>query len=258
MKFNFLDLPERANKKRNSGITHVLDKGLGLNAAEDLLSTASKYIDIIKLGWGTGYITTNIKEKIRLYQKADIPVCFGGTFFELAIMEGKYNDYIKTLSSLNISHIEISNGSIDLDISEKLRYIKELKKNFVVLSEVGSKDPENIYSPEKWIYFIQSELNAGAWKVITEARESGTVGIYKNTGEIRSDIIDEITNNIDPNNLIFEAPKKQQQLFLIKKYGNNVNLGNIPTNDVISLETLRLGLRGDTINIFHKDIRVNG
>jgi phosphosulfolactate synthase len=249
--FGFLSLPERSSKPRKVGITHVMDKGMGMRQIEDLLSTAAGYIDIVKLGWGTGYITENIMEKIRAYQAAGIPVCFGGTLLELAILQGRFEEFRAKAIEAGLTHVEISNGVIDMSPREKARYIKALAKDFVVLSEVGSKDSEKIIPPYKWVEYIKADQDAGAWKVICEARESGTVGLYFGTGEVRSGLIDEIAAHVDPDDLIFEAPQKAQQVWLVRKLGHETNLGNIAAGDVISLETLRLGLRAEVMPLFH-------
>jgi phosphosulfolactate synthase len=247
----FLSMPARSAKPRDIGITHVIDKGLGLRQLEDLLETASDYIDILKLGWGTAYVTQNVFAKIKMCHEAGVPVCFGGTFLELAILQGQLDAFRETAQKAGLSHVEISNGVIDMSRKEKAKYIKELARDFVVLSEVGSKDSEKIIPPYRWVELIESDLEAGAWKVICEARESGTVGLYFGTGEVRSGLIDEIVAKIDHADLIFEAPQKAQQVWLVKKFGSEVNVGNIATMEVIALETLRLGLRADTMPLFH-------
>lgn len=248
---DFLALPGRAQKPREAGLTHVLDKGLGLRQMEDLLMTASDYIDILKLGWGTGYVTQNLFDKIKIYQAAGVPVCFGGTLLELAILQGRFDACRAMASKAGVTHMEVSNGVIDMTRREKGRYIRELSKDFIVLSEVGSKDSERVIPPYRWVEYIEADLEAGAWKVICEARESGTVGLYFNTGEVRSGLVEEIVDKIDPSHLIFESPQKTQQVWLMRKLGVEVNLGNIATQDVIALETLRLGLRADTMAQFH-------
>ncbi|MBM4269319.1 MAG: phosphosulfolactate synthase [Deltaproteobacteria bacterium] len=248
---DIFSLPTRSPKPRDVGVTHVMDKGLGLHQVEDLLSTSSEYIDILKLGWGTGYVTQNILEKIRVYREAGIPVCFGGTLLEVAILQKRFDAYRETARKAGITHVEISNGVIDMSMREKAGYIRELAKEFTVLSEVGSKDSEKIIPPYRWVELIQSDLDAGAWKVICEARESGTVGLYFGSGEARAGLIDEIVAKVDPADLIFESPQKSQQVFMVRKLGSEVNLGNIAHNEVIALETLRLGLRADTMAAFH-------
>jgi phosphosulfolactate synthase len=247
---DFLELPERPGKPRNDGITHVMDRGIGLRQAQDLLETSADFIDLLKLGWGTGYITPNLADKIRFYQDFGISVYFGGTLFEIAVAQGKLNEFRKMLQDFGITHVEVSNGIIKLTIEEKKSYIRELAQDFVVLSEVGSKDKEETSDSYLWQKEIQADLDAGAWKVITEARESGTGGIYTSNGEIRYGLIDEIISQFNPSSIIFEAPQQTQQVWFIKKISHLVNLGNISTNDVIALETLRLGLRSDTMKNF--------
>jgi phosphosulfolactate synthase len=248
---DFLDLPPRPKKPRQKGITHVIDRGMGLRALEDMLDTCAEFIDIAKLGWGTGYVTANLETKIAAYQAAGIPVCFGGTLTEVAIAQGQLDALRRTLERLEIRHIEISTGVLEMSLEEKTGYIHELAKDFVVLSEVGSKDADVVVAPYRWLEEIEAELAAGAWKVIAEARESGTVGLYRKTGEVRMGLVEEIVSRVDPGKLIFEAPRKAQQVWFIRQFGPNVNLGNIATGDVIPLETLRLGLRGDTLRDFH-------
>lgn len=250
---SFLKLPERTIKSRNLGITHVIDCGMGCRQTKDLLETAANLIDFVKLGWGTSYVTQNLREKVSLYQSFDMNLLCGGTLFEVAVLQNKFDEFRKYLQKLNFKYVEVSTGSVHLPLDEKCYYIEELAKDFVVLSEVGSKYPDKIISPDIWIKNIQAELAAGAWKIIAEARESGTTGIYHKDGEVRIGLLDEIMTQVDFNDLIFEAPKKAQQVWLIKKFGHLVNLGNIAVDDVISLETLRLGLRSDTIETFHKN-----
>jgi phosphosulfolactate synthase len=244
---NFLELPQRSQKPRNMGITHTIDRGIGIRKAQDLLETSGHLIDFLKLGWGTGYVTKNLADKIKLYQDFGLSVYFGGTLFEVSVLQNKFDEFRKMLLSFNITHVEVSTGVLELALKEKAKYIRELARDFVVLSEVGSKDAEKVMAPHLWIKMIQADLEAGAWKVITEARESGTAGIYRHDGEIRAGLIDEIITQINPNQLIFEAPNKDQQVGLVKKIGPSVNLGNISVDDVIPLETLRLGLRSDTM-----------
>lgn len=250
---SFLNLPQRTSKPRNRGITHVIDRGIGLRQVQDLLESSAKYIDFIKLGWGTSYVTQNLREKIKLYQSFGINLCFGGTFFEIAVLQNKFDEFRKYLQDFNLTHVEVSTGSIHLPQEKKCHYIEDLAQDFIVLSEVGSKNPEQVIAPYIWIENIKSELAAGAWKIVAEARESGTAGIYRNNGEVRFGLIDEILSQVDSNDLIFEAPQKEQQVWSIKKLGHLVNLGNIAVDDVIALETLRLGLRSDTIETFHKN-----
>lgn len=248
---DFLDIPYRPVKPRQSGITHVIDRGIGLHTLEDTLETCAEFIDIVKLGWGTGYVTANLEDKIAAYQTAGVPICFGGTLMEAVIAQGKLGEFRRLLERLNIQHVEISSGVLAMSIEEKVGYIRELAQDFIVLSEVGRKDANAVVDPVHWVQEIEAELDAGAWKIITESRESGTVGLCNQTGEVRMELVEEIVNQVDPDQLIFEAPKKRQQVCLIKQFGSNVNLGNIAIGDIIPLETLRLGLRGDTLSDFH-------
>lgn len=244
---NFLELPQRPQKPRHTGITHVIDRGIGIRKAQDLLETSGHLIDFLKLGWGTGYVTKNLSEKIKLYQEFGLAVYFGGTLFEVSVLQNKFDKFRKMLHSYDITHVEVSTGTLELTVEEKAQYIRELARDFVVLSEVGSKDAEKVMAPYVWIKMIQADLEAGAWKAIAEARESGTAGICRHDGEIRAGLIDEIVTQINPDRLIFEAPEKSQQVWFIENFGQAVNLGNISVDDVIPLETLRLGLRSDTM-----------
>ncbi len=245
---DFLTLPDRAAKPRQVGLTHVLDKGASLAEIESLFAACGDYVDIVKLGWGTSYVTRNLREKLALYASLGVPVVLGGTLMEVAISQGRTDDFRRWVSDLGLTHVEVSDGSIVLDHDEKLALIASLAKDFTVLSEVGSKDTTAVVAPYRWVSAIETELEAGAWKVITEARESGTAGLYRPDGEIRTGLVDEIVHSIDPTRLLFEAPQKAQQVWFIKMFGPNVNLGNIHPDEVIPLETLRLGLRSDTID----------
>ena len=250
MNYKLSKIPRRTAKPREKGLTMVMDKGLSLREVEDFLSIASGYTDLVKLGFGTSYVTPFLKEKIKLYQKANIPVYFGGTLFEAFVIRKQLDDYIRLLEKYNITHCEISDGSIEISQEQKCKYIKQLSKYVTVLSEVGSKDAEKIIPPYKWIEMMQAELNAGVWKVIAEARESGNVGIFRGTGEVRSGLVEEILTKVPQEKIIWESPQKSQQVWFIKLYGSNVNLGNIAPNEVIPLETLRIGLRGDSFHFF--------
>jgi phosphosulfolactate synthase len=243
----FLDLPARPGKPRVDGLTHVIDKGLNLREIEGLFDTAGQYVDIVKLGWGTGYVTNNLEKKIALYRYFDTPIVCGGTLFEAVYARGKLDEFKRWLTDQRFSHVEISDGTIDIPRDRKLELIVEFARDFTVLSEVGSKDAEAVFAPYQWVEWIKDELAAGAWKVITEGREGGTAGIYRPTGEMRTGLVDEIVHEIAVDDLIFEAPAKESQAWFVKQFGPNVNLGNIPPDEVIPLETLRLGLRGDTL-----------
>lgn len=248
--FGIKNLPERTMGKREHGITMVMDKGLSLREAEDFLSIGLPYTDILKLGFGTSVVTPNLEQKIKLYQEAGIPVYFGGTLFEAYVVRGQFEDYLRILDKFKLTHAEVSDGSIEMHHDEKCEYIRRLSKQVTVLSEVGSKDAEKIIPPYEWIEQMESEIQAGVWKVIAEARESGTVGIFRGTGEVRSGLVAEIIRKIPIEKIIWEAPQKSQQVWFIKLYGANVNLGNIAPNELIALETLRLGLRGDSFHFF--------
>jgi phosphosulfolactate synthase len=230
---------------RSGGLTHVLDKGLGPRAWEDVLETSGVYIDVVKLGWGTAYVTPNLRRKLEVLR--DKPVVIGGTFFEVVYVKDKVDEYKRWLTDLGLTHIEISDGTVEIPRDEKLELIADLARDFTVLSEVGSKDSDVNFAPYLWVQWIKEELEAGAWKVITEARESGTAGIFRPSGEMRTGLIDEIVNEVAFADLIFEAPAKSAQAWFVKEFGPTVNLGNIPPDEVIPLETLRLGLRGDTL-----------
>jgi phosphosulfolactate synthase len=231
---------------RNGGLTHVIDKGLGPRAWEDVLETCGQYIDIVKLGWGTAYVTPNLERKLEVLRGK--PVVIGGTFLEAVIAQGKVDEYKRWIGGLGLTHVEISDGVIDLPRERKLELIADFARDFTVLSEVGSKDAEVNFAPYLWVQWIKEELEAGAWKVITEGREGGTAGIFRPTGEMRTGLVDEIAHEIDVGELIFEAPTKASQAWFVRQFGAEVNLGNIPPDEVIPLETLRLGLRADTLN----------
>jgi len=248
--FNLNNLPERTTKPRQGGITMVMDKGLSLRQVEDFLDTTSSYVDIVKLGFGTSFVTPKLEEKLALYKSAGIPVYFGGTLFEAYVVRNQFDDYLRLLDKMKITHAEVSDGSIEVNHEQKCDWINTLSKNLTVLSEVGSKDAEKIIPPYEWIEQMELELEAGAWKVIGEARESGTVGIFRNSGEVRSGLVAEIIRKIPIESVIWEAPQKSQQVWFIQLYGSNVNLGNIAPTEVLPLETIRLGLRGDSFDFF--------
>jgi phosphosulfolactate synthase len=246
MNYTLKNLPERTVKPRQVGFTMAMDKGLSIREAEDFVSIAADHVDIVKLGWATSYVTPNLKDKLKVYKDAGIPCYFGGTLFEAFIIRDQFDDYRRVLDKYNMSFAEVSDGSIELDHDKKVDYITKLSEQVTVLSEVGSKDAEKIIPPYQWIDLMQKELDAGAWKVIGEARESGNVGLFRSTGEVRSGLVQEILTKIPFEKIIWEAPQKAQQVWFIKLLGSNVNLGNIAPQEVIPLETIRLGLRGDT------------
>ena len=239
------DFPFDLGLRRDGGLTHVIDKGLGPRAWVDVLETSGDYIDIVKLGWGTAFVTPNLRQKLDVLKGK--PVVIGGTFFEAVVARGKVDEYRSWLDELGLTHVEISDGTIDLPRERKLELIAEFAQDFTVLSEVGSKDSSVEFAPDKWIEWIKEELAAGAWKAITEAREGGTAGIFSSSGEMRTGLVDEIAGDIDLDDLLWEAPTKASQAWFVKHFGPGVNLGNIPPDEVIPLETLRLGLRGDTL-----------
>jgi phosphosulfolactate synthase len=243
---DLLELPQRAAKPREEGITHVLDRGLSVAQIDGLVEVAGDYVDFVKLGWGTAVATGNLPAKLARYRDHGIPVMLGGTLTELAIAQNRLDRLVAWLHELGLEHIEVSDGTINLEHDRKLELISRLAQEFTVLSEVGSKDDTRIMAPFRWVEQIESELEAGAWKVIAEARESGSVGIFRHDGEVRMGLIDEIVHAIAPEKILFEAPRKDQQVWFVRRLGPDVNLGNITPEDVLSLETVRVGLRSDT------------
>lgn len=246
-------LPERPAKPRNSGLTMVMDKGLSIREAEDFMSVGSEYTDFVKLGFGTSLITPGFEKKISIYKKAGVVPYFGGTLFEAFVVRNMFKEYIEFLDKHKIELVEVSDGSYDIEHSRKLEYIKTLSTRGTVISEVGSKKKEVIYTPDEWVAMMKSELDAGSVKVIAEARESGTTGIYNEDGSVNNKIICTIAEHVKLENVIWEAPLKSQQAWFIKVFGANVNLGNIAPHEIIPLESLRLGLRGDTFFQFLPD-----
>lgn len=248
--FELPQLPERTVKSRETGITMVMDKGLSLRQAEDLINSSDDYIDIVKLGFGTSLVTKDLDKKLSLYLSAGIKTYFGGTLFEAFIVRGMFEAFRDLVHKYKMQCVEVSDGSIQMDHDQKCHYIESLSKDFIVLSEVGSKEEGIMIRPNLWITMMQKELEAGAWKVIAEARESGTVGIYRPNGNAHVTLVNKILKNVSHENILWEAPNKSQQAWFISMLGANVNLGNIAPDDVIPLETLRLGLRGDTFKQF--------
>jgi len=243
----FLGVPARPGKPRQVGLTHVIDKGLNLRDIEGLFDTAGEFVDIVKFGWGTSYVTNNLEKKISLYRSLETPVVCGGTLFEAVFARDRLDDFKGWLVENRFSHVEISDGTLDIPRDRKLELIAEFARDFTVLSEVGSKDSDVVYAPYQWVQWIKEELDAGAWKVITEGREGGTSGIFRSDGDMRTGLIDEIAHEISVDEVLFEAPTKSSQAWFVKHFGPNVNLGNIPPDEVIAVETLRLGLRADTL-----------
>ncbi|MDP4261851.1 MAG: phosphosulfolactate synthase [Bacteroidota bacterium] len=250
MNFNLSQIPARLQRPRISGITMVMDKGLSVNEAQNFLSVNHPHVDVIKLGFGTSFVTPNLAEKLEIYRSYDIPVYFGGTLFEAFLIRNQFDDYLRVCKEYGISYMEVSDGSITIPHAEKCGYIEKLTRHGTVLSEVGSKDAAHIIPPYKWIELMKAELNAGSSYVIAEAREAGNVGIYRGTGEVREGLVQEILTQIPGEKIIWEAPQKAQQLYFIELLGCNVNLGNIAPTEVIPLEAMRIGLRGDTFDLF--------
>ena len=248
--FNLPHLPQRTIKPRKDGVTMVMDKGISLRQAEDFVNVSAGYVDFVKLGFGTSIITKNVKEKVKLYKDAGMKVYVGGTLFEAFVVRNQFEDYVKYIADLGMDCAEVSDGSVELSHEKKCEYISILSKNYTVLSEVGSKEEGVIIHPARWINMMQNELQAGAFKVIAEARESGTVGIFHKNGSAHTMLINRIVNKVKIENIIWETPQKSQQVYFLKLFGCNGNLGNIGVDDVIPLETLRLGLRGDTFFTF--------
>lgn len=250
MNFNLKNIPDRILKPRTSGLTMVMDKGLSVNEVNNFLSACHPHVDLVKLGFGTSFVTPNLKEKLEVYSSFGIPVYFGGTLFEAFLIRNQFDDYISVCKEFGIKFMEVSDGSITIPHSEKCGYIEKLTQYGTVLSEVGSKDAEHIIPPYKWIELMRAELNAGSSYVIAEAREAGNVGIYRGSGEVREGLVQEILTQIPAEKIIWEAPQKAQQLYFIELIGCNVNLGNIAPAEVLPLETMRIGLRGDTFHLF--------
>ena len=250
MNYTLTQIPFREPKPRQNGLTMVMDKGLSFREAEDFLSVAGNYTDLVKLGFGTAYVTPDLYRKTSLYREKEMSLYFGGTLFEAFVIRNQFDDYRRMLDKFEVKIVEVSDGSINIDHRTKCKYIKELSEQFTVISEVGSKDIEKIIPPYKWIEQMQAELEAGSWKVIAEARESGNIGIFRGNGEVRSGLVEEILTKIPSDRIIWEAPQKEQQIWFVKLLGSNVNLGNIAPHDVIPLETVRLGLRGDSFDFF--------
>lgn len=228
----------------------MIDRGLSVADVDGLLEVAGDSVDVVKLGWGTAVVSANLKPKLERFAMHGIPVVLGGTLTEIAIRQGRVDGLIAWLRELGLRHVEISDGTITLEPDVKRELIERLSRDFIVLAEVGSKDADFIMAPYIWVEQIERDLAAGAWKVIAEARESGTAGIYRANGEVRTGLIDEIAHAVDPDRMIFDAPLQRQQVWLLKRFGTECNLGNIAPADVLSLETLRLGLRSDTVERF--------
>lgn len=246
LNFEISHIPQRHEKPRKAGFTMVMDKGLSIRECENLVEASGPYLDIVKLGFGSSLVTPNLARKLAFFKEAGIPVYFGGTLLEAFTVRGQFDDYLRMLDKYKMEYAEVSDGSITMPHQEKCHYIHRLSKRVTVISEVGSKEEGILIRPNKWIEMMNAELEAGSWKVIAEARESGTVGIYRPNGKAHVVLINKIVNKVPADKIIWEAPQKSQQAYFIKHFGANVNLGNIAPNEVIALETLRLGLRSDT------------
>jgi phosphosulfolactate synthase len=242
------NIPKRPEKPRTKGLTMIMDKGLSLNEAENMVVLKSELTDIVKLGFGTSLLTRYIDKKISLYKEAGIDVYTGGTLFEAFIVRNQIDDFYRLMDKLKLEMVEVSDGCIQMEHDKKCELIHKLSKDFKVISEIGSKDESLTIEDDKWISYMKKELEAGSWKVIAEAREGGNVGMFETNGDIKKKLIKNITKDIDISNILWEAPLKNQQIWFINEFGANVNLGNISPNSIISLECLRLGLRGDTFN----------
>jgi len=250
MSIKLNNIPARTVKPRQFGLTMVMDKGMGLEGTRDFLSVAAPYVDIVKLGFGTSYVTPNLESKLAIYRDYNIPVYLGGTLFEAFLVRNQFDDYVSLIKEYALEHVEVSDGSIVIPHIEKCGYIEKLAKHVTVLSEVGSKDATHIMPPYKWIELMRAELEAGSSYVIAEAREAGNVGIYRGSGEVREGLVQEILTQIPYEQIIWEAPQKAQQVYFLELLGANVNLGNLAPAEVIPLESMRIGLRGDTFHLY--------
>lgn len=250
MNFELKNVPPRTAQPRDTGLTMVMDKGLSVREAEDFMAIGSAYTDLVKLGWTTAYLTPRLDEKLAVYRNAGANVYFGGTLFEAFLVRDQFDDYLRLLDKYKLAYAEISDGSLSMEHDVKCEYIARLSKYVTVISEIGSKDDTKIMAPYKWIDCMKAELQAGSWKLIAESRESGNVGLYRETGEVRQGLVDEIITQVPSDKVIWEAPLKVQQVWFIKLLGTNVNLGNISPSEILALETTRLGLRGDTFSTF--------
>lgn len=250
MNFNLSQIPVRTQQPRTSGLTMVMDKGLSINEVHNFMSVGGPHVDIVKLGFGTSFVTPNLRQKIEAYQSYNVPIYFGGTLFEAFLIRNQFEDYINVCKDYGIQYMEVSDGSISIPHAEKCGYIEKLTKHGTVLSEVGSKDAAHIIPPYKWIELMRAELEAGSSYVIAEAREAGNVGIYRGSGEVREGLVQEILTQIPEEKIIWEAPQKAQQLYFLELIGCNVNLGNIAPNEILALEAMRVGLRGDTFELY--------
>ena len=250
---DFLDLPSRSPKPRSQGVTHVIDPGLSARDAEGLMESVEPFVDLVRLGWGSSYVTRELRRKLDIYRAHGVPSMLGGTMTELAWLQGRLDELRRWLDELGIEHVEVSSGVVPMPPEEKAQLIATLARDRTVFAEIGEKDPRALMAPYRWVALIREALEAGASKVVCEGRADGSAGVFRPDGEIRTGLVDEIVHEIDVHRLIFEAPQRHQQIWFIERYGADVNLGNIDPHDVISLETLRLGLRADTLMLFHRD-----
>jgi len=250
---DFLDLPRRPSKPRSRGITHVIDPGLSAREAEAMMDSVDEYVDLVRLGWGSAYVTRDLQRKLDVYRAHGVPAMLGGTMTELAWLQGKIDGLRRWLDDLGIEHVEVSSGIVPIASEDKLGLIATLASDRTVFAEVGEKDPHALLAPYRWVELIRDALGAGATQVICEGRADGSAGVYRPDGEVRTGLIDEVAHEIDVERLIFEAPQRGQQIWFIERFGSNVNIGNVHPSDVISLETLRVGLRADTLLLFHRE-----
>ena len=248
---DFLPLPERATKPRAAGLTHVIDTGLSAAEVDGMLRQASAHIDAVRLGWGSAYVTADLDSKLAAYRSHGVPVMLGGTLTELAWLHGRVDELCDWIDELGIDRVEVSSGVVAIPAAEKTALIERMAGRYTVYAEVGEKAPDALMAPYRWVQLIREALDAGAEMVVCEGRATGTAGLYRPDGEARTGLIDEIVHEIDRHKLVFEAPRKHQQVWLIERYGGDVNLGNVPPAEILSLETLRLGLRADTLPRFH-------
>jgi phosphosulfolactate synthase len=250
---DFLDLPRRPAKPRSQGVTHVIDPGLSVRDAEGLMESVEPFVDLVRLGWGSAYVTRELRRKLDVYRGHGLPVMLGGTLTELAWLHGKVDGLRGWLDDLGIEHVEVSSGVVPMPPEEKAQLIATLARDRTVYAEIGEKDPRALMAPYRWVALIREALEAGATQVVCEGRADGSAGVFRPDGEVRTGLVDEIVHEIDIHRLIFEAPQRHQQIWFIERYGGDVNLGNIDPHAVISLETLRVGLRADTLMLFHGD-----
>lgn len=257
MNFHLSQIPARNPKPRDVGITMVMDKGLSVEDSRNFMSVAHPHVDLVKLGFGTAFVTPNLKDKLEVYRSYNIPVYFGGTLFEAFLIRNQLDEYVSVCKEFGIVFMEVSDGSINIPHLEKCHHIETLSKHGTVLSEVGSKDSTHIIPPYKWIQLMNAELKAGATYVIAEARETGNAGIYRGSGEVREGLVQEILTQVPAEKIIWEAPQKTQQLYFLELIGCNVNLGNIAPSEMIALEAMRIGLRGDTFFLYlNKEVSI--